>query len=277
MGYAFVNGAQLLNAALVSAVPPLAVMSPVTRIYASEKSQILDLITFVSNLIIEPFSSPSPYSALFWSMITSHFIVANFEDYYHHVIDLQSLQFLFLYMIKIKQWLQNFAQTQKLLLFATVVLSAILFPIKSPVVSAVFWATLLEPFFTATLPVFVQYPSIFYNIYHFYHFCSKWQKAISFNVFSVFWFYWISHFYKIEPIIGVTFTLSSICSGLLFWSINHNSIDSNFALVVFTIVNEWGEIGIHGPNCLLRTKVNKIPQWWKTLLLLHFFQAFQWN
>ena len=71
-------------------------------------------------------------------MITSHFIVANFEDYYHHVIDLQSLQFLFLYMIKIKQWLQNFAQTQKLLLFATVVLSAILFPIKSPVVSAVF-------------------------------------------------------------------------------------------------------------------------------------------
>ena len=70
-------------------------------------------------------------------MITSHFILANFEDYYHHVIDLQSLQFLFLYMIKIKQWLQNFAQTQKLL-FATVVLSAILFPIKSPVVSAVF-------------------------------------------------------------------------------------------------------------------------------------------
>ena len=34
-----------------------------------------------------------------------------------------------------------------------VVLSAILFPIKSPVVSAVFWTTLLEAAFPAFIPV----------------------------------------------------------------------------------------------------------------------------
>ena len=32
----FVNGAQFLNATLVLALPPVAVMFPVTRIYASE-------------------------------------------------------------------------------------------------------------------------------------------------------------------------------------------------------------------------------------------------
>ena len=36
-----------------------------------------------------------------------------------------------------------------------VVLSAILFPIKSPVASAVFWTTLFEAVFAASIPVFV--------------------------------------------------------------------------------------------------------------------------
>ena len=36
-----------------------------------------------------------------------------------------------------------------------VILSAILFPIKSPVASAVFWTTLLEAVFAASIPVFV--------------------------------------------------------------------------------------------------------------------------
>ena len=50
-----VKEAQFLNAILVSAFPPAAVMFPVTRIYTSEQSQRLDLITFVSNLILESF------------------------------------------------------------------------------------------------------------------------------------------------------------------------------------------------------------------------------
>ena len=39
-----------------------------------------DLITFVSNLMLESFSFPSPCSALFWSLITYCFLVANFLD-----------------------------------------------------------------------------------------------------------------------------------------------------------------------------------------------------
>ena len=50
--------------------------------------------------------------------------------------------------------------------------------------------------------------------------------------------------------------LSSISSGLLFWSVNHNSMNWNCALVVFHIANEWGEIVINWPNHLLATKVN---------------------
>ena len=36
MSYTFVNGAQFLNATLVLASPPIAVISPVTKIYASK-------------------------------------------------------------------------------------------------------------------------------------------------------------------------------------------------------------------------------------------------
>ena len=53
------------------------------------------------------------------------------------------------------------------------------------------------------------------------------------------------------------FTLSSISNGLLFWSVNHTSINENSALVVFSIVNEWGAIVINGTNCLSDTKVNE--------------------
>ena len=35
-------------------------------------------------------------------------------------------------------------------------------------------------------------------------------------------------------------------------------MDWNSVLVVFSIVNEWGEIVINWPNCLLGTKVNNI-------------------
>ena len=50
--------------------------------------------------------------------------------------------------------------------------------------------------------------------------------------------------------------LFSISSGLLFWSVNHNWINWNSALVVFSIVEKWGETVINWPNCLLSTKVN---------------------
>ena len=50
--------------------------------------------------------------------------------------------------------------------------------------------------------------------------------------------------------------LSSISSGLLFWSVNHTWMNGNSELVVFSIVNEWGEIVINWSNCLLGTKVN---------------------
>ena len=33
-------------------------------------------------------------------------------------------------------------------------------------------------------------------------------------------------------------------------------MNGNSELVVFSIVNEWGEIVINWPNCLLGTKVN---------------------
>ena len=51
----FVNGAQTLNATLVLASTPDAVLSPVTRIYMSEYSQRFDLMTWVSNLTVYHF------------------------------------------------------------------------------------------------------------------------------------------------------------------------------------------------------------------------------
>ena len=56
--------------------------------------------------------------------------------------------------------------------------------------------------------------------------------------------------------ISVKLTLSSISRGLLFWSVNHTSIDKNFVLVVLSIVNECDAIFISCPNCLFGKKVN---------------------
>ena len=50
--------------------------------------------------------------------------------------------------------------------------------------------------------------------------------------------------------------ISSILSGLLFWSIHHSWMDWNSALVVFSIANKWGEIVISWPNFLVGPKVN---------------------
>ena len=56
----FVNGTQFLNATLVLVSPPVAVIFPVRRIYASEKSQRFDLMTLFSNLTVVLSSFPSP-------------------------------------------------------------------------------------------------------------------------------------------------------------------------------------------------------------------------
>ena len=79
---------------------------------------------------------------------------------------------------------------------------------------------------------------------------------MAFNIFSIFWFSWTSYFYNIYPIIGVISTLSSISIGLLFWSVTPASMDENSVFVVFSIVNEWGDILINCLNCLAGTKVN---------------------
>ena len=84
----------------------------------------------------------------------------------------------------------------------------------------------------------------------------KWQKAISFNVFSKFWFCWISNFCNVYPIISVKLRLSSTSSALLARSLNQTSTEENSILTVFIVVEECGEIFIHCPNCLLATKVN---------------------
>ena len=76
----FKNGKQSLNATLIIVLPPVATIFPVTRIYVSQKSPGLNnfnnfyfnrngWITFIS----------SRYYALFWWLITYHFLVANFE------------------------------------------------------------------------------------------------------------------------------------------------------------------------------------------------------
>ena len=76
-------------------------------------------------------------------------------------------------------------------------------------------------------------------------FSGKWQKAVSFNVFSVFFFLWISHFYNIYPIISVNLTLSSILSAFLTLSVNQTSTEENSVLGMFVIVKECDEILIN--------------------------------
>ena len=68
-----VNKAQFLNAKLVFSSPLVAVISPVTNIYGSEQSKILDYLTLVSNLMLKSSLIPSPYAVLFWSLMTYHF------------------------------------------------------------------------------------------------------------------------------------------------------------------------------------------------------------
>ena len=53
------------------------------------------------------------------------------------------------------------------------------------------------------------------------------------------------------------FILSSISSGLKFWSVNHNSVNENSELRVFKNIKVLGKISSNLPNDLLRTNVYK--------------------
>ena len=53
------------------------------------------------------------------------------------------------------------------------------------------------------------------------------------------------------------FILSSISSGLKFWSVNHNSVNENPELRVFKNIKVLGKISSNLPNDLLRTNVYK--------------------
>ena len=52
--------------------------------------------------------------------------------------------------------------------------------------------------------------------------------------------------------------LSSISRGLLFRSVNQTSMNENYVITVFNIINDSGEIFINCPDCLLGTNVNII-------------------
>ena len=53
------------------------------------------------------------------------------------------------------------------------------------------------------------------------------------------------------------FTLSSISSGLEFWSVNHTSIHDNSELKVFKNIKFLSEVSNNWPNDLFRMKVYK--------------------
>ena len=53
------------------------------------------------------------------------------------------------------------------------------------------------------------------------------------------------------------FTLSSISSDQLFWSVNHASINESSELAVFSIANNWGAMVTNCQNYLSGTNVNK--------------------
>ena len=53
------------------------------------------------------------------------------------------------------------------------------------------------------------------------------------------------------------FTLSSISSALLGWSVNHASTEENYVFIGFIIVKTCGEIFSNRPDFLFGTKVSK--------------------
>ena len=124
-----------------------------------------------------------------------------------------------------------------------VILCSILSPIKSSCFCSFLNYSLRSSFY-GTIPVFFCSIHQFFTIF-ITKFSCEWQKTVSFNVFSVICFCWISYICNVYPIISVIFTLPSISRGLLFQSLNHTWTDWNSALVIFSIVDKWGETVIN--------------------------------
>ena len=58
----------------------------------------------------------------------------------------------------------------------------------------------------------------------------------------------------------VMFILSSVSSGVEFWSVNHTSVYESSELKVFKNIKFLGEISNNWSNDLLRTNVYKTPE-----------------
>ena len=59
------------------------------------------------------------------------------------------------------------------------------------------------------------------------------------------------------------FILSSVSSGLEFWSLNHTSVYENSGLKVSKNIKSMGEISSNWPNDLLKTNVYKtLESYW---------------
>ena len=86
------------------------------------------------------------------------------------------------------------------LFYTEVILLAILFPIRSPVASAVFWTTLLEAVFVASIPVFVAV-SINFLTYLSPNFLANYKKL---NPSTYFLYFGSAHFDNNYPIIITT-------------------------------------------------------------------------
>ena len=56
------------------------------------------------------------------------------------------------------------------------------------------------------------------------------------------------------------FILSSVSSGVEFWSVNHTSVYESSELKVFKNIKFLGEISNNWSNDLLRTNVYKTPE-----------------
>lgn len=124
----------------------------------------------------------------------------------------------------------------------------ILFPIKLPYLSF-FYITPLEVVFATSISVFV---AVYINLFTI--FITKWQNENDKK--SYLWMYFLSPgwvecvIYNYYRMINVLLALSSISRGLLLWSINHALINKTSVLVVFDIVNQWGDKVISCQNCL---------------------------
>ena len=116
-----------------------------------------------------------------------------------------------------------------------VILLAILVPVKAAVDFAVVWITLFEVVLSVSVVDYLgwsiplKFLLIFLPIF-LPTFLAEDKRSILFYKYLMSWLNWIVHhflYFTTWLITKVIFILSSISSGLEFWSVNHNSIYKN--------------------------------------------------